>query len=74
MQKNTSCPGEPEVHALGYSRGGYGTKLHLITDGRGLPLALTVSAGQFHESKYFEILAESISIAGCVGHPRGYAQ
>lgn len=42
---------EPKDHALGYSRGGFGTKLHLLTDGRGTPLAATLTPGQTHESK-----------------------
>lgn len=45
---------EPEDHALGRSRGGYGTKIHLITDGKGIPLAVQVSPGQRHESTCFE--------------------
>ena len=43
--------GEPADHALGRSRGGFPTKLHLVTDGTGLPLAAALSAGQAHESK-----------------------
>lgn len=44
---------EPADHALGRSRGGFGTKIHLVTDGRGLRLAVVISAGQRHESKLF---------------------
>jgi transposase len=43
--------GEPADHALGRSRGGLHTKLHLVTDGAGLPLAVALSAGQAHESR-----------------------
>lgn len=42
---------EPEDHALGRSRGGYGTKLHLLVDGQGTPLAGEITAGQVHELK-----------------------
>jgi transposase len=45
---------EPEDHALGYSRGGFGTKAHLVCDGRGTVLAVHVTPGQRHESKAFE--------------------
>ena len=38
-------------HSLGRSRGGWGSKLHLVTDGLGLPLAVHVTAGKCHESK-----------------------
>ena len=44
---------EPEDHALGRSRGGFTTKVHLICDRRGTPLGVAVSAGQAHESRYF---------------------
>ena len=46
---------EPEDHALGYSRGGFGTKLHLLTDSNGIPLHVELSAGQRHESRLFEL-------------------
>ncbi len=44
---------EPEDHALGRSRGGFGTKVHLVTDGKGIPLGVVVSPGQSHESRFF---------------------
>ena len=39
---------------LGRSRGGFGTKFHLVTDGAGTPLAIEVTAGQLHESTRLE--------------------
>jgi hypothetical protein len=45
---------EPEDHALGRSRGGFGTKVHLVCDGRGVIVAISVTAGQAHESRGFE--------------------
>jgi transposase len=45
---------EPPDHALGRSRGGFGTKTHLVCDSHGLILAIWVTAGQRHESKGFE--------------------
>ncbi len=53
---------EPADSALGRSRGGFGTKLHLVTDGRGTPLGATVTAGQSHESKSFERLMDTVRI------------
>ena len=47
---------------MGRSRGGFGTKLHLLTDGRGVPLGALVTAGQAHESKSFEALMDTVSI------------
>jgi transposase len=45
---------EPQDHALGRSRGGFGTKLHLVCDGNGIVLAVWVTPGQRHESQAFE--------------------
>jgi transposase len=45
---------EPADHALGRSRGGFGTKVHLVCDSRGTVLAVFVTAGQRHECKAFE--------------------
>lgn len=47
---------------MGRSRGGFGTKLILITDGRGVPLDVRAVAGQAHESKHFESLMDSVRI------------
>jgi transposase len=38
---------------LGRSRGGFGTKVHLVCDGRGTVLAVWATAGQRHESQTF---------------------
>jgi len=45
---------EPSDHALGRSRGGFGTKIHLVCDSRGAVVGIHVTAGQAHESKAFE--------------------
>lgn len=45
---------EPADHALGRSRGGFGTKVHLVCDSHGFILAIHITAGQAHESKAFE--------------------
>lgn len=54
---------EPEDHALGRSRGGFGTKFHLVTDGKGTALAVAVTPGQSHESKSFESTLEAVPLA-----------
>ncbi len=63
-------PLEPQDHALGRSRGGFGTKLHLVTDGNGLPLAVEITPGQRHESTQFEILMDAVRIPQPIGRPR----
>lgn len=45
---------EPPDHALGRSRGGFGTKTHLVCDSNGTVLAVWVTAGQRHETQGFE--------------------
>ena len=62
--------GEPHDHALGRSRGGFGTKLALVSDGRGLPLAAAVAPGQQHDVRS---LREVVTAALRVGRPRRLA-
>jgi transposase len=61
---------EPQDHALGRSRGGFGSKLHLVTDGTGLPLAVEVSPGEVHESTRLESLMNLVRVPQPVGRPR----
>ena len=56
-------PAEPADHALGRSRGGFGSKIHLVCDGQGLPMAVTVTAGQRHESTQFEAVMGRVRVA-----------
>jgi len=55
-------PNEPSDHALGRSRGGFGTKIHLVTDSNGVPLGAVLSAGQDHDSRYARPALHSIRI------------
>ena len=43
-------PDEPDDHALGRSRGGFSTKIHLICGAEGCPIHFELSAGQAHEN------------------------
>lgn len=63
-------PSEPADHALGRSRGGYGSKIHLVCDGQGLPMAVTVTAGQRHESTQFEAVMGQVRVPRRRGRPR----
>ena len=42
--------------ALGRSRGGFGTKVHLRVEGMGKPVAFVLTPGQQHEASVFEEL------------------
>ncbi|MHC5053588.1 MAG: IS5 family transposase [Planctomycetota bacterium] len=63
-------PRMSEDHALGRSRGGWGTKLHIVTDGQGTPLAIRLTPGQAHESTEFEAVLDAVRIPQPVGRPR----
>jgi len=56
-------PDEPDDHGLGRSRGGFSTKIHLVSDDQGHPLAVKITPGQEHESQSLCELIESIKIA-----------
>jgi transposase len=55
-------PQEPLDHGLGRSRGGFGTKFHVVVDGKGIPLGSTITAAQVHDSVVFEdaLIASSV--------------
>jgi transposase len=62
---------EPADHALGRSRGGYSTKLHLATEQGQRPLSLVITAGQRGDAPQFEAVMAGIHIARPHGgHPR----
>ncbi|MFI2785894.1 IS5 family transposase, partial [Kitasatospora sp. NPDC018614] len=58
-------------HALGRSRGGLSTKLHLACDGRGRPLGFFLTGGNTNDCTRLEAVLEAISVprAG-PGRPR----
>lgn len=51
-------PDEPDDHALGRSRGGFSTKIHLLCDRHANPLHFHLTPGQAHESTALETLLE----------------
>lgn len=53
-----SSPSEPLDHALGRSRGGWGTKIHILCDGDGHPLHFELSAGQAHDVSMFDTVLD----------------
>lgn len=60
---------EPAGHALGYSRGGFGTKVHLLVSDRGIVLGVYVTPGQMHESKAFKPLLQRVLLPRRRGQP-----
>jgi len=58
-QHAAGARGGQDGEALGRSRGGFSTKVHLRAEGDGKPLAVVISGGERHESKYVEALLAS---------------
>lgn len=64
-------PAEPDDHALGRSRGGFTTKIHLACEQGQKPLALLLTGGQRGDSPQFVNVVERISVARIgPGRPR----
>ena len=58
--------GGQERQALGRSRGGFSTKIHITVDGLGNPLRLRLTAGQTHESTQAQALVDWIVEQGAL--------
>ncbi|MET8021784.1 IS5 family transposase [Streptomyces decoyicus] len=70
-RKGGSAGDETGDHALGRSRGGLTTKIHLACDGRGRPLAILLTPGQRHDSICAQPLLERIRVPRLgLGRPR----
>ncbi|MFI5553489.1 IS5 family transposase [Streptomyces sp. NPDC051738] len=61
LKRGHPTPASPD-HALGRSRGGLSTKVHLAADGRARPLAFTVTAGQAGDAPAFESVMSRIRV------------
>ncbi|WTE17605.1 IS5 family transposase [Streptomyces anthocyanicus] len=61
-KKGASDQAEPEDHALGRSRGGLSTKVHLASDSHARPLAVRVTAGQAGDAPAFEAVMAGIRV------------
>jgi transposase len=48
--------------ALGRSRGGLTSKVHLLVEGRGRPMGLVLSAGQVHDSKQMTSVLDRVRV------------
>ncbi|MCO7568336.1 IS5 family transposase, partial [Pseudomonas sp. S 311-6] len=61
---------EPTDHALGRSRGGLTTKIHMVCDTRGVPLHFILSGGQASDISHAEPLLDGVHIPTERGRPR----
>lgn len=48
--------------AIGRSRGGLSTKVHALVDGRGLPLAAVLTAGQAGDNPQLQVLLADVAV------------
>ncbi len=55
-QHAAGAVGGQQHEALGRSRSGFSTKVHVRAEGGGRPIALVVSGGECHETRYVEAL------------------
>jgi hypothetical protein len=64
----------PADHALGRSRSGWDTKVHLLTDGMGLALVAALTPGQAGEAPQATALLERVGIASlrCASGPNAW--
>ncbi len=77
-QKNTQK--NEEINALGRSKGGFTTKLHVLTDAQGVLLSVTLTGGQQHEAKEFKTLLNNCMLSlhrqssrpNCIIGDKGY--
>lgn len=65
-----SRPGEPDDHAIGRSRGGLTTKIHLAADDRCRPLAFHLTAGQAGDTPAFTAIMARLRVPRQRGRPR----
>ena len=64
--------GTADAQALGRSRGGFSTKIHVIVDGLGNPLRVCLTAGQAHDSTHAAVLLDGWRFERVIAD-RGYA-
>ncbi len=61
---------EPPDHAIGRSRGGLTTKIHLVCDGNGRTLAFVLTGGQVADTSMLIDTIDEIRVVGGRGRPR----
>ncbi len=69
-RKKGAPVGEPDDHAIGRSRGGLTTKIHLAADGNCLPMAFVLTAGQAGDAPAFARVMARLRVPRRRGRPR----
>jgi transposase len=69
-RKKRAPAGKPADHAIGRSRGGLPTKIHLAADARCRPLAFVLTAGQAGDAPAFTAVMARLRVPRRRGRPR----
>lgn len=70
-EKKADGTGGQDEQALGRSRGGFGTKIHAIVNGLGLPVKLTLTPGQAADVTEGKSLIQGLQLEEVIGD-KGY--
>lgn len=72
VHQHAACITDSGCQAVGRSRGGLTSKLHVVVDGKGLPLRLGLTAGQTHDNRLCSVLLTGLAPRTMVLADRGY--
>ena len=72
VHQHAACIADSGNQAVGRSRGGLTSKLHVVVDGKGLPLRLGIAAGQAHDNRLCSTLLSGLTPRTMVLADRGY--
>jgi hypothetical protein len=61
VHQHAACITDSGSQAVGRSRGGLTSKLHVVVDGKGLPLWLGMTAGQTHDNRLCSTLLSGLA-------------
>ena len=70
LKKGAPAQESLKKQAWGRSRGGLSTKIHILREGAGPPIAAEVTPGQTHEATMLAPLLSAVKIGGKPGAPR----
>ena len=74
IKAHQDCTGAAteEVEAIGKSRAGNTSKIHLAVDAYGLPIAFRITGGDVHDSTEAQALIDELPIGGALVADKGY--
>jgi transposase len=72
VHQHAACISDSGNQAVGRSRGGLTSKLHVVVDGKGFPLQLGITAGEAHDNRLCSTLLSGLTPRTMVLADRGY--